>query len=94
MAPYLNDNCVVCVLIYITILNELEDHNSDLWINYLKYLRRIGGFLCSLEAYAMSRYESGIISPLYNKFATDHYWSQWLESLKKYLQSYLNYLSL
>lgn len=58
---------------YVTMLNELEDPNFDQWINGLRYVHQIGGFLCSLEAYAMSHYKSGIISPLYNKFSTDHY---------------------
>lgn len=70
---YLNDKFVVCVLMYITTSNELEDPNSDQWINSLKHLHRIGGFLCSLEASAVSHYRNGIISLLYNKFSRGHY---------------------
>lgn len=73
IALYLNDKFVVRVLLYTTMPNELEDPNSDQWINCLKHLHRIGGFLCSLEAYAMSHYKNGIIFLLYNKFSTDHY---------------------
>lgn len=71
--PYLNDKCVVCVLMYIAMLSELEDPNFDQWRDGLRYVHQIGGFLCSLEVFAMSHYKNGIISPLCNKFSTAHY---------------------
>lgn len=69
----LNYKYVVCILICIIILNELEVHNSDLWINSFKYLHGVEGFLCSLETYAMSCYRSRAVYPLHSKFTTDHY---------------------
>lgn len=53
-------------------VNELEDPDPDQWINGLKHLHRNGGFLRSLEPYAMSHCKNGIISLLRNKFSTDH----------------------
>lgn len=69
--PHLSEKSVVCVLMCITMLNELKDPSSDQWIKGLRHLH--GGFLCSLKAYGMSHYKTGIISPLCNKFSTDHY---------------------
>lgn len=78
----------------ITMLNKLEDPSSDQWINGLRFLHRIGEVLCSLKAYGMSHSKIGIISPLYNKFSTDHYCGQRLEVFLKHLQGYLKDLFL
>lgn len=72
IAPYFSDKFVVRVLMYITMVNELEDPDPDQWINGLKHLHRNGGFLRSLKPYAMSHCKNGIISLLRNKFSTDH----------------------